>query len=783
MSARNRPHSKKQGPSRKDAQAGPIAIWLLPIAAGLTVLMFGLVATADEHPKTLPPEKVEYVTAAVCAGCHEKQAQSWYNSHHGWALRRPFEENVLGDFDYATFEHKGIRTRFFRRDDKHFVETAGADGKLQEFEVKFTIGVAPLQQYLLATGDGRLQVLDIAWDTDAKRWFHVFPEHNAVQGDGLHWTGPYKNWQSRCAECHQTGFAKGYNPQTRSYATSWADDTVACEACHGPGSAHVKWAKESESYNPAEHPGLNEFGLSVSFSGDKKAVEMNVCAQCHSRREPFGTDSPPPGSPFDDHYNLALLRDGLYHADGQVNDEVYVHGSFLQSKMHAKGVTCTDCHDAHSLELIAEGNWVCTSCHSEAGNAKFSTLRKKDYDTPDHHHHRHGGVAAQCVSCHMPEKNFMVVDGRRDHSFRVPRPDLTRKVGVPNACNSCHEDQTAAWADETIRKWYPDSRSGQTHFALPFAAARSGIVSQATAQQLLKIAEDRTAAPIVRASALELLRNDTNPAVVSSAAGLVQDEHPLVRAAAAKLFRRTAPSSRLRLLTPLLSDKSKMVRIAAARELVGVPARGASEKVAAQMKAANQDFQSSLLARADFPETQMAIAGLALTMRNTKAAKSALSEALAMDPQLGEAWRLKARIEMAEGNPAAARNTLEAALQKMPGSPALTFSMARALVQQGRDEEALPYFAQSAELVAANETIFIEWAAALTRLGRHAEAMRRITAAQTLAPENPAILGLLATIQLRLGELKNARETVRKLTEQFPGYQLTPELNGLKNLP
>jgi tetratricopeptide (TPR) repeat protein len=760
-----------------------LRLWLLPLVAGLAVFLAGLVAGGGRTGIAQPAQMPDFIGASVCADCHTAQTSKWRDSHHGWALRKPSPENVLGDFGGVEFEHKGIKTRFITRDGKYLIETPGSDGKPAIFEVVYTIGVTPLQQYLFETEKGHLQVLDIAWDVDRKRWFPVFPDQEAVPGNGLHWTGPYKNWQARCAECHQTGFEKGFDPKTHAYSSKWKEDTVSCESCHGPGGNHAAWAKDPDNYDPTANPGMDKQGLTVPFGKTAQEKELQICSPCHSRREPFGTDSPPAGAPFADHYNLALLRNGLYHADGQINDEVYVMGSFLQSKMHAKGVTCSNCHDPHSLELKASGNAVCSQCHSPAGNADFPSLQKKIYDAPSHHHHEEGSAAAQCVNCHMPEKKFMVVDGRRDHSFQVPRPDISVKTGTPDVCVECHEGKSVQWADDAIKSWFPSSRSGQPHFAIAFSAARAGDLGAENAASLLAIAEDITAAPIVRASALDLLRDSTNPQTVAGGVALLNDESDLVREAAVKLFRRTAPASRFKLLAPLLSDARKSVRISAARELLGIPLARFPEEARGKVRAANREFQETLLARSDFPETQVAIAGLALTMRNTAAAKGALREALAMDPQLGDAWQLLARIEMAEGNPGAARKSLDEALLKLPQSANLQFSMARTLTQQNKDAEALEYFAKTAKLLPDDEAVQIEWATALTRLKRYSEALNRSQIARNLVPENPTVLALIAVNQLNLGELKEAREIVRTLTSQFPRYELTPQLEALKSLP
>ena len=298
-----------------------------------------------------------------------------------------------------------------------------------------------------------LQCLDIAWDTRRKRWFHLYPDEKFAPDDPLYWTGRYQTWNLMCAECHSTNLRKNYNLKTDSYRTTWAEINVGCQACHGPGAEHVASATTKESGTP----------MPVRFGAGDSRFQVEQCAVCHSRRRVV---APPdaPGQAFMDHYAPEWLRDDLYFADGQILGEVYVYGSFLQSKMYRQGVRCTDCHNPHSLKLDAEGNRVCTKCHQLTPPSEFPTLKAKNYDTPEHHHHAPGSEGARCVNCHMAARTYMVVDPRRDHSFRIPRPDLSVAIGTPNACNGCHQDKDAQWAAGTIASWNGPGYSPPPHF-------------------------------------------------------------------------------------------------------------------------------------------------------------------------------------------------------------------------------------------------------------------------------------------------------------------------------
>ena len=399
---------------------------------------------AGEEPVSEEASGAGYVGSATCASCHAEVAARWARSHHALAWTPPTAEHVLGDFDGTTFAHDGMTAAFqVDPDGIHRIVVTEKDGTTRDYPLHSVAGVEPLQQYLLETEPGRLQSFDVVWDSQKGGWFHLYPDQDLPPGDGLHWTGPYKNWNGRCAVCHATGYEKNYDPRSGRYASSQVEMGVGCEACHGPGGAHLAWARGER--DPDAYA-----GFAVDFGEVEGTVQQ--CAGCHSRRDAFEAGSPLPGTPYHDAYNLSLLRPGLYRADGQIEDEVYVYGSFLQSKMYARGVGCLNCHEPHGAELRAEGNAVCTQCHSPAGNPDFPTLTPADYDSPEHHFHEPGTPGAQCKNCHMAERIYMGNDWRADHSFRIPRPDLDARTGAPDACTACHADREPAWAAAEIAR-------------------------------------------------------------------------------------------------------------------------------------------------------------------------------------------------------------------------------------------------------------------------------------------------------------------------------------------
>ena len=336
---------------------------LAAVIAALLACSVGEETPRLDAPPSLAPgweRSAGFAGSASCIECHQEAYRAWSGSHHDLAMQVASEETVLGDFDDSTFTHFGVTSRFYQRDGGFFVQTEGPDGELAEFEILYTFGVENLQQYLIGLPGGRLQALGIAWDTrpteqGGGRWFHLYPDERIAPGDPLHWTGRYQVWNAMCAECHSTNLEERYDPDSDSYATTWDEIDVSCETCHGPGKAHVEWAEEAKRLGI---PASGDHRLLVDFKTGDSRYEVDVCAPCHSRRHLVSGEDRA-GRPFLDDFMPVMLREDLYHADGQVLEEVYVYGSFLQSRMYHRGVRCVDCHDPHSLQLLASGNALC----------------------------------------------------------------------------------------------------------------------------------------------------------------------------------------------------------------------------------------------------------------------------------------------------------------------------------------------------------------------------------------------------------------------------------------
>ncbi len=637
---------------------------------GLWSVALGWLASPLNAQVQADPQAPAYVGSQACAGCHQDAYEAWQGSHHAKAWQLPAPEllgNGLldGAFEGEVFVHDGMRAEFRRDGDDLTVAVTEKDGVFTEYTVHSVAGIAPLQQLLLETSRGRIQSFDVAWDVASRQWYHLYPDQDLPPVDGYHWTGPYKNWNTRCAECHATGFEKNFDFQRRRYESTQVEIGVGCEACHGPGAAHLEKVENAEV--PAYGVALTDWGFTADMSDPVAAMQQ--CAGCHARREAFGAGNPLPGTDFEDAYNLSLLRPGLYHADGQILDEVYVYGSFLQSKMHSKGVTCANCHTPHAAETVAEGNAVCAQCHSPAGNPDFPSLPLADFDTPEHTHHEAGSDGAQCVSCHMVERTYMGIDGRRDHSFRVPRPDMASVTGAPDACTDCHADKNPDWAAQTIATWFPQGKWQRPHYGATLAAGQRN--PQAAAPRLLALAQQDDQPALVRATALWLLGPGATSLELEDLAEFLTHEDPMMRAGAVQAMRQRAPVGIASYLITALKDDVAMVRLAAARAILSQsPARMAAS-LKPHLRRAYAELGTVAQNQMDFPETHLQLGGYAMVAGNLRAAIPALTEAVRLDPQNTQAWASLVRMTAQAEGAAAANRVLRKALRFNPNDPTL----------------------------------------------------------------------------------------------------------------
>ena len=755
--------------------------WTFALAGLGAAIVAGAVLFWNAQKSSGPPSEStvraapQFVGSTACAGCHVKETEAWRGSHHALAMQEANASTVLGNFDNAQFKYSGIESRFFKRDGKFVVRTDGPDGKLADFEIKYTFGVWPLQQYLIEFPGGRYQTLGISWDAREKseggqRWFHLYPNERIDHKDQLHWTSLYQNWNLQCAACHSTKLKKGYDAASNTYKTAFSEINVACEACHGPGSRHVEWAKLARPpYASQSDNGLvvlksrwNEawkFAATSAASAQRDhpadAAAMNTCAACHARRSTI-TESGTPGAPLEDTHRLALLTQPNYHADGQQRDEVYTWGSFLQSKMHQRGVTCMDCHEPHALKLRAEGNALCVRCHNAAA-----------FETEKHHFHKAGTKGAQCVECHMPAQKYMVVDPRRDHSIRVPRPDLSVSLGSPNACTQCHTGRKPVWAIAAMDQWYGKAWRERWHYGTTLHA---GVTQGAKSlPALLALAEDAMAPPIVKATAASLAGPYIRPQSLPAVRKLLANVDPAMRIAALGMVEAFEPAARAQAAAPLLADPVRGVRVEAARVLSDVGDDQFSADQRSNREKATNEYVDSLRQDADWPAAYVNLGNLRLRQGRPEEAIAAYERALSLDPRYAGAYINLADAYRQQSRDADGEKLLRRGLGLLPRTADLHHALGLLLVRKGDKAAALKELAVAAKLAPDSARYGYVYAVGLHSAGKRDEALSVLRAAEARHPYDLEILGTLVSMIREAGKPKDALPYARKLAEVLPG--------------
>jgi len=735
----------------------------------LGTLLCALLLAADWWISLSPGRTADYVGRQKCAECHETETSQWADSDHDLAMQLATPATVLGNFDNQCLTRFGVTSELFRRGEEFCIRTDGPTGEMETYRIEYTFGVHPLQQYLvrfpnqvdLANGaklpGGSLQCLPIAWDTQQECWFHLYQDEKipVTASDELHWTRPSQNWNYMCAECHSTNLEMNYDLKTHTYRTTFSEIDVSCETCHGPGSLHVELAESWGVFWDRRYG----YGL-PDLKSDDPRVEIETCAPCHSRRR-IVYPGFRPGKKLLDHYYPALLDGNLYYADGQILEEDYVYGSFIQSRMYREQVRCTDCHDPHTARVKFADNRLCGQCHLPT-----------TYDTPTHHHHPDGSQPGTlCVECHMPETTYMVVDPRRDHSIRVPRPDLTVSLSIPNACNGCHHDQakgeTPQWAAEKVLSWYGKPKEPE-HFAYAIAAGRQ--TKPEGQQALAAVARRKDTSAMVRASAILLLAGYPDGAQEAAAFAGLEDPEALVRAAAVRSLEHLPLEGLYRRLGPMLHDPVRAVRSEAARLLSGLPLRMFSSEDRQAFDAALAEYMAGQEAVADQAPAHLNMAVVYANLGQIDKAEREYRTAIRLNPEFVPARNNLGQLYVRQGRTAEAEAEYLAAVKIAPRSVPVRDGLARLFYRQGKLAQAEEQFRKVIELEPDwGETHFFLGQLLAEDKDRLAEAAEHLTTASRLMPTNAQFHYNRGLALQHLGRVDQAEAALKRACQLDPG--------------
>ncbi|MFI5155504.1 MAG: tetratricopeptide repeat protein [Chitinophagales bacterium] len=718
--------------------------------------MLGIEQCKAPSPKeeTALFEKNEFTGNLSCKSCHHQEHADWTKSHHFKAMLPANDSSVLGNFNNATLVADGVTSKFFKKNGLFYINTQGEDGKNHDFEIKYTFGFTPLQQYLVEFPGGRMQATRASWDTQKKKWFHQYAGQKIGADDWFHWTGNSQNWNTMCAACHSTNLQKGYDESSDTYKTTFNEVNVSCESCHGPGKLHIDYVKGKDYA-----AGIKINGSRLQLSGTSSQMEqINACGYCHARRADI-TGVVLPGKEFlnDDIVELPTTR--FFYADGQMRDEDYNYTSFLQSKMFRRGVECSNCHNPHSGQLKLEGNIVCSQCHAPA-----------TYNVSSHTMHGASSIGNSCISCHMPSKLYMGNDLRHDHSFRVPRPDLTVKYGTPNTCNSCHSDKAASWAVEAIAKNFGQIKGSRfADHLVPGSRLDSG--SESHLNQLIS---DTAAPNIIRAAAVDYISKLGSSNSISTLISKLKDSSAMVRFHALEGLSGADPAQWIRFAAPLLQDPVRGVRTAAAELFIALPQDRIPQEWLSGFYSAKAELERYISNQTDFAQGNVRAGDYYKKMNNLPAAEKYYKRALVKDSRLTIAKVNLASTFNEEGKNEEALEQLLGAQKLEPNSDHIYFSLGLLYAELKQPALAEKAFQKAIELKTNNIRVYYNYALMLQQDKKAAAAEAIFIKGLQKDPTNGDLLYALTILYLQQKNLSKANETAGNLKRYHgdnPNYQ------------
>ncbi len=725
------------------------------------IIVFSVFFSLNSYGKNQEYVKTEAVTINPgltnyenCVACHQSSVDDWKKSDHAKAMATATSKSVLGDFNNQTVEHYGQKALFYREDASYYVKISYGDNT-NIYLIQYTFGHFPLQQYLVETEKGRLQVLPFAWDSrtnaqGGQRWYHIYSDEEITPQDRLHWQQPLQNWNGMCADCHSDGLKRQYNSDKNTFSTTWDNINVGCQSCHGKMNDHnsIEDPKQKSDKNNthskisnAESTGhwLRKTGdNTASWQGEKRDNRfMDTCFSCHSLRSPL-TDGFSAEKPFLDQFIPTLITPPLYYPDGQIKEEVYVYGSFLQSKMYAAGVNCIDCHDKHTMKIKVQGNGLCLQCHAN-----------ETFDTKEHHLHEQESSGAQCINCHMPSTMYMGADDRADHSFKIPRPDLSLTFNTPNACTKCHDDKTNEWAVSALESAYGKAESAS---ATKLALTKLNHGESIPLEQHLAILSDDTLAVISRATALQQIGLTTKVLTTAVLRRYTTHQEPLIRISAAQAANLLPPNDKVKLLTPLLKDKLKSVRIAAARNLIDTSVIQIDQ---AAFNSAFKELKYSNDINSWRAEGMLNQGVLHFERKEVAQTEIAFKKAISIDPYFEASYINLANIYRGQQRSALESSVLQQGMKTIPKSGDLTYAFGLYLVRERKLDRALSFFQKSMILTPSNPQYAYTYILALDELGKSAEALKELKGVINDYEEKSSLIEFGLYLSQKLGKRKD----------------------------
>lgn len=758
--------------------------WVFTVSLFACLFICSQACAADPTTNSLAVAP-HFVGSKSCSDCHKKFYDLWSTSKHGLAMQPYSAQFAALNLTTQTQPIAIDKASYLAQTapNQGWVVEETSSGKTQ-YPIAHVLGGKNVYYFLTQLDKGRLQTLPLAYDVHTKQWFDTAASgvrHFPGQNDSpIHWREFPYTFNSSCYGCHVSQLSTNYDLASDTYHTTWLEPGINCETCHGPGAAHKQLFSQATPGNPPKQLAL--------ISSKQLSTEQNnaICASCHAKASPLST-SFSPGERFWDHYDLLTYENPDYYPDGRDLGENYTMTSWLMSPCARSGkLSCLHCHTSSGRYRFQgpDANNACMPCH--ASHVK---------DPVAHTHHPAGSPGSRCVSCHMPMTSFARMN-RSDHSMRPPMPQATQAFSSPNACNNCHKDKDAAWADKNVRSWRTrDYQTSTILWARLIDDARKRNW-QRLPEMLSFLSSQSPQNEVVANSLVRLLRQCEDASKWPVLMKLMKDPSPLVRSSVAEQLGDRLDPEELSVLLEALHDDSRLVRLRAAMALAPVPDEMLGERGRQEFKRASDDLQSALCARSDDPASHfnlgnyfgskrdhehavasyetalrlrpdftLALVNASLSynaLRQNDKAEKCLRRALEIDPQnaaaqlnlamlLGETQRLD------EAQKAFAR-----VLEIDPKSAAAAYNLAVIDDSMGHTEQSIEYSLKAAELAPANPKYAYTHALYLAKAGQGTKALEKLKELVQKQPQFADAYVLLSDLEARQGQMSEAQDLLRQ---------------------
>jgi tetratricopeptide (TPR) repeat protein len=629
----------------------------------------------------------------------------------------------------------------------------------KKYKIEHALGGKNVYYFLTPFPRGRLQTLPLAYDVKKKEWFDTAASGirhipGADRDQPVSWRDPGYTFNVSCYSCHVSQLAMHYDLTTDTYETTWAEPGINCETCHGPSAEHNRVLR-------AAPKGTVPQDLRIIRTKPFTAEQHNAaCAVCHAKMSPV-TPTFTPGERFFDHFDLVTLEDPDFYPDGRDLGENYTYTSWRMSPcVKAGNLHCVTCHTSSGRYRFREdtdANNACMPCHKAwVENAAAHT------------HHKAGSRGNKCISCHMPMTAFAGMN-RSDHSMRPPTPAATIAYQSPNACNLCHTDKGAAWADKIVREWRPrDYQAPVLKSAALIAAARKR--DWRTLPQMLDYITSTERDEVFATSLIRMMPASGDPRIAPVLYKVIKDASPLVRAAAADALQHAQAREAFQALLEATGDDYRLVRVRAVASIIGYRNLPMEEAEKTKVDAALTEYLTAILSRPDQWVSHYNLGNTYLSLGNPRQAIAAYDTALKLEPRAVLAMVNEAMAYARLGETKKADESLQQALKIAPGNAAANFNLGLLKAEQ-KDMKGAEKYLKAAlkadpQMVQAAYNLCV-----ITSKDRINEAVTWCRKASELRPQEPKYAYTLAFYLNQTGNRDEAVRTLKRLVETYPQYR------------